>query len=223
MKPGADAERDVTAIRLPYWGRVVPAEGVVPWLVVDPAGEPVEPILRFLRDFVARDNRAGSVRSYCYALLRWWRWLMVIEVEWDQVTSADVRDFVLWLGQAVKRRSAARTVSAATAGTVNPVTRKQCGPSEPVWWTLRQPLRPLTYDAARMVFTRANQLLGANWTLHDLRHSAAKRMQGRGSSRGGAGAMGTSGTCCGVLLLIFGPKRADPAAARMPTSGRCVC
>ncbi|MFB7191012.1 tyrosine-type recombinase/integrase [Streptomyces sp. NPDC056178] len=49
-------------------------------------------------------------------------------------------------------------------------------PSEPLWWTLRRPFRPLEYDAARMVFTRANQLLGANWTLHDLRHSAAKRM-----------------------------------------------
>jgi integrase len=50
------------------------------------------------------------------------------------------------------------------------------GPEEPVWWTLRRPFRPLTYDAARMVFTRVNRLLGANWTLHDLRHSAAKRM-----------------------------------------------
>ena len=50
------------------------------------------------------------------------------------------------------------------------------GPDEPVWWTLRRPFRPLTYDAARMVFTRVNRMLGANWTLHDLRHSAAKRM-----------------------------------------------
>ena len=50
------------------------------------------------------------------------------------------------------------------------------GPEEPVWWTLRRPFRPLSYDAARMVFTRVNRLLGANWTLHDLRHSAAKRM-----------------------------------------------
>ena len=50
------------------------------------------------------------------------------------------------------------------------------GPDEPVWRTLRRPFRPLTYDAARMVFTRVNRLLGANWTLHDLRHSAAKRM-----------------------------------------------
>ncbi|MEU8251065.1 site-specific integrase [Nonomuraea sp. NPDC048916] len=50
------------------------------------------------------------------------------------------------------------------------------GSSQPVWWTLRRPFRPLSYDAARMVFTRVNQLLGANWTLHDLRHTAAKRM-----------------------------------------------
>jgi site-specific recombinase XerD len=50
------------------------------------------------------------------------------------------------------------------------------GPDEALWWTLRRPLRPLTYDAARMVFNKANAVLGANWTLHDLRHSAAKRM-----------------------------------------------
>jgi len=52
------------------------------------------------------------------------------------------------------------------------------GLDEPLWWTLRRPFGPLTYDAARMVFTRANRMLGANWTLHDLRHSAAKRMVG---------------------------------------------
>jgi site-specific recombinase XerD len=50
------------------------------------------------------------------------------------------------------------------------------GPDEPVWWTRRRPFRALEYDAARMVFTRVNRMLGSNWTLHDLRHSAAKRM-----------------------------------------------
>ena len=34
----------------------------------------------------------------------------------------------------------------------------------------------LSYDAARMMFSRAQQALGSNWTLHDLRHSAAYRM-----------------------------------------------
>lgn len=50
------------------------------------------------------------------------------------------------------------------------------GRDEPLWWTLRRPFRRLTYDAARAMFNRANAALGANWTLHDLRHSAAYRM-----------------------------------------------
>jgi integrase len=50
------------------------------------------------------------------------------------------------------------------------------GPDDPLWWTLRRPLRALTYHAARAMFTRANATLGANWSLHDLRHTAAYRM-----------------------------------------------
>lgn len=50
------------------------------------------------------------------------------------------------------------------------------GRDQPLWWTLRQPFRPLTYHAARAMFIRAGALLGANWSLHDLRHTAAYRM-----------------------------------------------
>ena len=50
------------------------------------------------------------------------------------------------------------------------------GRTQPVWWTLRRPYRPLTYHAAHRMFERANAALGADWTLHDLRHSAAARM-----------------------------------------------
>ncbi|MDI6105571.1 hypothetical protein QLQ12_44020 [Actinoplanes sp. NEAU-A12] len=117
-------ERDITAIRLPRWGRVAQTEGVVPWLVIDPDGMPVVPVRRFLRDFAAR-NRPGSVRSYAYGLLRWWRWLQAVDVGWDKATSVEVRDLVLWLGQADKLRNAPRTGSAVTAGTINPVTRKR--------------------------------------------------------------------------------------------------
>lgn len=49
------------------------ADGVVPVVVIDPAGEPVAPVSQFLRDFVAQGNRPGCVRSYAYDLLRWWR------------------------------------------------------------------------------------------------------------------------------------------------------
>ena len=50
------------------------------------------------------------------------------------------------------------------------------GRDQPLWWTLRHPFRPLTYHAARAMFVRAGALLGANWSLHDLRHTAAYRM-----------------------------------------------
>ena len=50
------------------------------------------------------------------------------------------------------------------------------GRRQPLWWTLRRPYRPLTYHAAHRMFERVNAALGADWTLHDLRHSAATRM-----------------------------------------------
>jgi site-specific recombinase XerD len=50
------------------------------------------------------------------------------------------------------------------------------GRDQPLWWTLRRPWRTLTYDAARLMFNRANEALGSNWSLHDLRHTAAYRL-----------------------------------------------
>ncbi|PZT88534.1 MAG: integrase [Gordonia sp. (in: high G+C Gram-positive bacteria)] len=55
------------------------------------------------------------------------------------------------------------------------------GPSAPLWRTLRKPERALTYSAARRVLQRANTVLGTNWTLHDLRHTAAVRMVSDGT------------------------------------------
>jgi len=50
------------------------------------------------------------------------------------------------------------------------------GRDEPLWWTLRRPFRPLTYHATHRMFARTNAVLGTDWTLHDLRHTAAYRM-----------------------------------------------
>ena len=50
----------------------------------------------------------------------------------------------------------------------------------PLWRTMRGKSRPLTYGAARRVLQRANETLGTNWTLHDLRHTAATRMVSSG-------------------------------------------
>jgi integrase len=50
------------------------------------------------------------------------------------------------------------------------------GGDQPLWWTRRRPFRALSYHAAYRMFTRVNDAIGAEWTLHDLRHSAAYRM-----------------------------------------------
>ncbi len=120
-----DPDRDLTQLVLPRWGRVAAVDEPIPWLVLDDAGLPVEPIRQYLSDFVARGRSPASTRSYAYDLLRWWRWLRVIGIAWDKATSTEVKDFVLWLGSATKRREVSRTASAATAGTINPITRKR--------------------------------------------------------------------------------------------------
>lgn len=49
-------------------------------------------------------------------------------------------------------------------------------PGSPIWWTLRRPLRPLTYDAARAILRRLDDESGSHIRLHDLRHTAAALM-----------------------------------------------
>jgi integrase len=53
------------------------------------------------------------------------------------------------------------------------------GASDEVWRTVYRRggvHEPLNYDALRAVFRRVNRKLGANWTMHDLRHTCAIRM-----------------------------------------------
>ena len=50
------------------------------------------------------------------------------------------------------------------------------GRHQPLWWTSRTPVRPLTYHAVHRMFERAGQAAGSTATLHALRHTAAFRM-----------------------------------------------
>jgi integrase len=54
------------------------------------------------------------------------------------------------------------------------------GRTRPLWWTVRQPVRPLTYHAVHRMFERVNKRAGTFSTLHSLRHTAAYRMEARG-------------------------------------------
>jgi site-specific recombinase XerD len=50
------------------------------------------------------------------------------------------------------------------------------GARQPLWWTLRVPVRPLTYHGVHRMVERVNQRAGTAATLHSLRHTAAYRM-----------------------------------------------
>jgi integrase/recombinase XerD len=95
--PLAEAGRDVSALLLPRAGQVVAGAGLVPWVCVDTDGLVIGPVEVFLRDFFARGNSVGSVRSYAFVLLRWWRFLEAVAVPWDRATAAEARDLVLWM------------------------------------------------------------------------------------------------------------------------------
>ncbi len=53
------------------------------------------------------------------------------------------------------------------------------GRRQPLWWTLRRPVRPLSYHAVHRMFERVNQQAGTSATLHSLRHTAAYQFRGR--------------------------------------------
>ncbi len=315
-----------------------------PYRVVGPDGAVVEPVSVFLRDLLASGKSELTLRSYSVDLLRWWRFLDAIGVEWDRASRAEARDFSCWIQLTAKQRlqtsrPRAARLSSRVPGAPNLVTGKpasgdgyapstvahsetvlrrfydfhrdcgtgpvlnpfpldvsrrrsrphahhnpmdgwkpertgryrptvperipraipddwfnklfaslpsdrdralvafwistgarasellgmrQCdflpgeqlisvvrkgtravqqlpasadafvwhrlyqqelqragvprGRRQPAWWTLRRPYRPLSYHGAHRMFERVNASLGADWTLHDLRHSAASRM-----------------------------------------------
>jgi integrase len=53
-------------------------------------------------------------------------------------------------------------------------------PGSPLWRTRRGEAKPLAYWALRRILQRVNARLVTNWTLHDLRHTAATRMANGG-------------------------------------------
>ncbi|MFD4904186.1 tyrosine-type recombinase/integrase [Kitasatospora purpeofusca] len=332
----AESVRDVSVLVVPRVGAVVETgDPVLPYRLIDGAGEEVAVVNAFLRNMRACDCSPLSLRSYGMDLLRWWRFLAAVDVRWHRAQLVEVRDFVLWMQQA--RKPTKRRPGSPAPGSVNPTTGKRypsagyaprtinhalsvirefyefqidegAGPvrnpvpaarrvdgdrlyahhnpmdpfhphrraplrqKEPkqaprslpdtlfndlftampsnrdrailafavssgvrpsellgvtqarinpgdqtigvirkgsralqwvpasadafvwlrlyqqelhdlrlganagLWWTRRRPYRPLTYHAMRAVLVRANAVLGTNWTLHDLRHTAAYRM-----------------------------------------------
>ena len=83
-------------------GRVIPRSGVPGFVVLDAMGEEFAPATEYLLELAASDRSPQTVRTYALSLLRFLRFLWAVGVSWDQATSVEARDFVLWARQAEK-------------------------------------------------------------------------------------------------------------------------
>ncbi|WP_219510888.1 tyrosine-type recombinase/integrase [Nonomuraea ceibae] len=78
---------------LPELGRLQKAgDQWAPYQIVDQGGIVVGPVRAFFAELQAEGKSASTVRSYGMDLLRWWRFLWALDIEWNRATRADARD-----------------------------------------------------------------------------------------------------------------------------------
>ena len=53
-----------------------------PYRLIDAEGAVVEPVAAFLRELLAAGRSPATLRSYGMDLLRWWRFLGAVDVDW---------------------------------------------------------------------------------------------------------------------------------------------
>ena len=97
--------RDLSRLVVSRAGRLVATgDAREPYRVIGPGGEIVEPVSVFLRDLLASGKSELTLRSYSVDLLRWWRFLDAVGVEWDRASRAEARDFSCWIQLTAKQR-----------------------------------------------------------------------------------------------------------------------
>jgi hypothetical protein len=93
-----EESRDLAALVVPLRGSLqATGDRWLPYRLIDPAGEPVEPVSAYFRDLHAAGRSEATVRSYGMDLLRWFRFLWAIEICWNRATRVEARDFARWM------------------------------------------------------------------------------------------------------------------------------
>jgi site-specific recombinase XerD len=117
---GGVGPRDVGGLAVEPVGELRAASGTVGLVLVDGAGEEVRPVSEFLSSLLAGGASRGSARSYALALLRWWRFLAAVGVDWRRASRVETRDFVLWMRCPTRRGPGGRVPTSAYApSTIN--------------------------------------------------------------------------------------------------------
>ncbi|WP_438309475.1 tyrosine-type recombinase/integrase [Streptomyces sp. HUAS TT3] len=133
MLETGDPSRDLISFVLPQTGALVEAANPAqPYVLLDASGVVVEPVSAFFAELQACSRPPSTIRSYGMDLLRWWRFLHAVGVEWHRATRLEARDFARWMAIAPKPvrphwrgRAAGATARAgvgSSAGVPNTVT-----------------------------------------------------------------------------------------------------
>src|SRR5688572_876766 len=92
-----DGPRDVGALVVEPVGEVTRTRTMVGISMLDGSGAEVTAVTEFLASLLAAEASGSTVRSYAMALLRWWRFLVAVGVDWKVASRVEARDFVLWM------------------------------------------------------------------------------------------------------------------------------
>ncbi|MBF6270910.1 site-specific integrase [Nocardia farcinica] len=107
-------------VTVPRAGSVVSTDRAhPPFVVLDRADVEIVVVTEYLAELALSDSRPLTCRSYAYDLLRWFRFLWMLEVGWAQATQSEVAVMVGWLRTAPNPQRQRRSAGSAGAGTVN--------------------------------------------------------------------------------------------------------
>ena len=96
MLDDAGPARDLRALRVAAVGSLAAtgSRGWESYRLLDRSGGTVEAVGSFFADLLAAGRSEATVRSYGMDLLRWFRFLWAVDVDWDHATRAEARGFL---------------------------------------------------------------------------------------------------------------------------------
>lgn len=98
MDNQVNVPRVLSGLEVPLSGALVATgEPFEPFRLVDASGETIRPAAAYFAELLACGRSAKTLRSYGMDLLRWFRFLSAVGLEWDQATRVEGRDFCRWL------------------------------------------------------------------------------------------------------------------------------
>jgi hypothetical protein len=92
------APRELSGLVVPQRGSLAASGDLFqPYRLVDASGAVVVSAAAFFAELAACGRPATTQRSYGMDLLRWFRFLWAVGMDWDQATQVEARDFCRWL------------------------------------------------------------------------------------------------------------------------------